>query len=87
MNGGRAKTPDVMQKMGLWVVGDVVRFDEAEPAINGDVRFGSERMPDPADAQLTDLVNAVNAHDGGGCFCNESGVHGVHQSCPNLPDG
>jgi hypothetical protein len=45
------------------VVGEVVCLGEADVGSDGDVGLSAQRVPDPADAQLPNAVDAVDAGD------------------------
>jgi hypothetical protein len=46
------------------VLGDGMCLSEAEIRVDGDVSFGAERGPDPADPQVADVIDDLDTrHD------------------------
>lgn len=59
------------------MVGEVVSLDDAEGGVDGDVGFGAQAVPDPADAQFADVVDTLEGGDGCGGLVDEFGVDSV----------
>lgn len=53
---GRSGEPgNLLQQVPFGVVGEVVARGDGQVGANGGVDLGSQRVPDPADAQLPDV--------------------------------
>jgi hypothetical protein len=68
----------------LGVVGDFVGLADREPGIGGEVGFSAQGVPDPADPQFADLVDALDADEGAGGLVDEVRVDSVHQTGADL---
>lgn len=86
MDIGGIETSDPGQQSVLGKVGQFVRLGDGEAGVSRDVGFGSKPVPNPADAQLPDLLDAFHGDEGIGGLIDERGINGIHQPSTHLRD-
>ena len=63
-----------------------MRLGDGEAGVSRDVDFGPKPVPNPADAQLPDLLDAFHGDEGFGGLIDERGINGIHQPSTHLRD-
>jgi hypothetical protein len=86
MDIGSIETSDPGQKPVLRTLGQFVRLGDGEARVSRDVGFGPKPVPNPADAQLPDLLDAFYGDKGLGGLIDERGINGIHQRRTYLRD-
>ena len=86
MDIGSIETSDPGQKPILRKVGQFMRLSDGEAGVSRDVGFGPKPVPNPADAQLPDPLDAFPGGEGFGGLIDERGINGIHQSSTHLRD-
>jgi hypothetical protein len=86
MDIGSIETSDPGQKPVLRTLGQFVRLGDGEARVSRDVGFGPKLVPNPADAQLPDLLDAFHGDKGLGGLIDERGINGIHQPRTYLRD-
>ena len=87
MYGCRGEARHVREQVAFGVVGEFVGPDQGQRRVDGGVDFGTQGVPDPADAKLPHVLDSNDADDRRAGSLDEGGVNGVHQPCPDLADG
>jgi hypothetical protein len=59
---------------------------DGEAGVSRDVDFGPKPVPNPADAQLPDLLDAFHGDEGFDGLIDERGINGIHQPSTHLYD-
>ena len=63
----------------------LMSLGDRQVRISCHVRLRPQAVPDPTDAQLSNLFDAFDRSDNGGCLVNQGRVDGVHRASTNLP--
>ncbi len=63
-----------------------MRLGNGEAGVSRDVGFSPKPVPNPADAQLPNLLHTVHGDEGFGGLIDERGINGIHQSSTHLRD-
>ena len=86
VNDGGEEPGQLLEKVFLGVVRDVVSLDQGEVGGHGDVGVGMQGVADPAQPQVSHLEDAVDRCDRGPGFVDQGGVDRVHQPRTDLGD-
>ncbi len=71
---------DVVKQAMVGLVGDVVGRDDAESAVDEDADLGADAVPDPAQPQVFDVLDAGHRAEAGLGGVDELRFDGVHES-------
>jgi hypothetical protein len=87
VDGGLGEAADVVEEAVVGFFGDGVGVGKAEVAVRDDFGFGSQLVPDPADADAVDGLDAVDRGQDPVHVVDQLGFNAVHEPPVDVAGG